>query len=90
MINVIFFGAESSELEYIEVVLTESLEICQKYLPESHPLFISCMINLAEAKHHLTHYESAEKLLRKSLAEYEKKVLSFSSTNIQLTLQFNS
>lgn len=72
-----FFGAESSELEYIEVVLTESLEICQKYLPESHPLFISCMINLAQTKHHLTHYESAEKLLRKSLAEYEKRFYPF-------------
>ncbi|WP_330202554.1 tetratricopeptide repeat protein [Cyanobacterium sp. Dongsha4] len=71
------FGAKSSELEYIEVVLTESLEICQKYLPESHPLYLSCMINLAQTKHHLTHYESAEKLWRKSLAEYEKKFYPF-------------
>lgn len=72
-----FFGPESSELEYVELVLTKSLEICQKYLPESHPLYLSCMINLAQAKHHLTHYESAEKLLRKSLGEYEKRFYPF-------------
>lgn len=72
-----FFGEHSSKLEYVEVVLTECLEICQKKLPESHSLCLSCMINLAQTKHHLTHYESAEKLLRKSLSEYEKRFYPF-------------
>ncbi|MBE9222556.1 tetratricopeptide repeat protein [Cyanobacterium stanieri LEGE 03274] len=72
-----FFGEQSSELEYVEVVLTECLEVCQKKLPESHPLCLSCMVNLAQTKHHLTHYQSAEKLLRKSLSEYEKRFYPF-------------